>query len=242
MRIHESTANIESDWFRQKNNSVNGAAKHNEKMIVEMNGTKEEEKTLKEAHDFRALCKEFPNVSFVVVDEIGELQPEYKGIRNTSAFGDFGQVSIMIEEKVIENLDQDWDDAVTMIQGISDHYDEIVGHVKASSACNYTMVKIHYASAENCLGVGNLSYTQMLCFDPPEYYREFGDDVALGGYLDVKEKYLQAFLMKIQIDVFDKLFEIGEDKREYKTKTAFEVVKKYQDHFAYEGELGGMYM
>ena len=77
-----------------------------------MNRTKEEEKTLKEVHDFRALCKEFPNVSFVVVDEIGELQPEYKGICNTSTFGDFEQVSIMIEEKVIENLDKDWDECI----------------------------------------------------------------------------------------------------------------------------------
>ena len=34
MRIHEGTANMQSDWFRQKNNSVNGVAKQNEKMIV----------------------------------------------------------------------------------------------------------------------------------------------------------------------------------------------------------------
>ena len=112
MRINENAANMERVWFQQKSNSGNEETKQNEKIISEKNRIEiADEQTLNEERDFRALCKKFPNVAFVVVDEIGGLQSEYKGICNTSVFGDFAQISIEIDKEVIENLDNDddWD-------------------------------------------------------------------------------------------------------------------------------------
>lgn len=231
MRINESVANMEGVWL-QRSNSVDKETKQMEGIISEI-----DEKTSNEEHDFRALCKKFPNVSFVVVDGIGGLQSEYKGICNTSAFGDFAQISIEVDKEVIENLDNDddWNNTVKMVQWISDHYDEIVGHAKATSACKYTWVTIHYKPAENCTGIGNLSYMQTLAFEPPIAIREFGEDEEPDD--GINEKQIQALLRKIQKDAFDKLFEIGEDKQEHKIKTkpASKAVKEYQEHFVYEG-------
>lgn len=85
--------------------------------------------------------------------------------------------------------------------------------------------------------IGNLTFSQLLCFDPPIAYREYGEDVGLDDL--TKEKYLQAFLMKIQKDTFDKILEIGENKQEHKMKTASKAVEEYQEQFVYESENGG---
>lgn len=233
MQIYDSVANAEGVWL-QKNNFVDGAAKQATEMVSGMDKTREEGETLKEEHDFRALCKKFPKVSFVVVDAIGKLQWEYSGICDTSTFGNFGQISIKIEKELMENLDNDWDNIVAMIQWISDNYDKIVEHAKTTSSFEYTSVTIHYAPTGNCLGVGGLSYTQTIGSEPPLYLRTFGKGVNPEESLSINEEYLRSFLKKVQNDALDKLFEIGEDKQEHKTKkTASKAAKEYQEHFVY---------
>lgn len=95
MRINESVENGEGVWFQQSN-SVDKETGQMEKIISEKSKIgKVDKKSSSDVHNFRALCKEFSDVSFIVVDEIGTLQSGYRGICNTSAFGDFGQISMM---------------------------------------------------------------------------------------------------------------------------------------------------
>lgn len=226
MRINESAANMEGAWF-QRSNSVDRETKQMEKMISEMNKIEEvDEKTLSEEHNFRALCKKFPEISFVVVDGTGAPLSKYSGICNTSAFGDFGQISIEVDEEIIKNLANDWDNIVTKIQMISDHYDEFVAFARAEPNCLYTGITLCYGSA------GKISWIQSYWSEPPTYLREYWDL----DDLRTNDKYLQALLLKMQKDVFDKLFEIGEDKQEHKMKTASKAVEEYQEHFVYEKE------
>lgn len=69
--------------------------------------------------------------------------------------------------------------------------------------------------------------------DPPIVCREVGkngeEDISLG----INEKAIQAFLRNIQKELSDKIFEIGEDKPEHKTKTVSKAVEEYQEHFVY---------
>lgn len=233
MQIYDSIANMEGVWVQQKNNFADGIAKQATEMVSEMDKVREERETSKEEHDFYALCKKFPKVSFVVVDEIGELQWEYSGICDTSTFGNFGQISIAIHKDVMENIDNDWDNVVAMIQWMSDHYDEIVGHAKATSSFEYTYVTINYPPVGNYFKIGGLSYMQTICSGPPLSLRTFGEGVEAEESLNINEQYLRSFLMKIQNNTLDKLFEIGEGKQEHKTKTASKAVEEYQEHFVY---------
>ena len=237
MQIYDSIANMESIWLQQKNNFAGRATKQDMEMVSETDKIGDEGGTLKEEHDFYALCKKFPKVSFVVVDGIGALQWEYSGICNTSTFGNFGQISIKIEKELMENLDNDWDNIVAMIQWVSDNYDKIVEHAKATTSFEYTSVTIHYAPTGNCLGVGGLSYTQTISSGPPLYLRTFGEGVKPEESLDIDEEYLRSFLMKVQNDALDKLFEIGEEKPENKMKTASKAVEEYQEHFVYQEDM-----
>lgn len=228
MRINKINTNMNGVWFKH-GNFAGMENEQKEEIIPEENRIGEEkEKTFKEKQDFRALCKKFPDISFVVVNKIGEPQPEYSGICNTSVFGELGKVSIEVDKEVIENLDDDWDNIVTMIQAISDNYGSVAGHAKASSGCKYTAVTLHYAS------VGNLSFTQSLWFNPPFVLRDSGEKTGAEDVPDTNRKYLQVFLMNIQNDVFDKLFEIGENKQGNKIKSIQKYVKEYQRHFVYQ--------
>lgn len=193
------------------------------------NGTEEQKKiSLSNQEAFQALCKKFPYISFVVVDEISAVQPEYNGMCNTSAFGDLNQVSIQIEKEVIEKLGEDYDNIVMMIQGIADNYEGVKRHAMASGS-TYTAVTLHYKET------GDLSFRQTLWFEPPIVCRETGSNKGVTLDTEAKDKYLQAFLMNIRNEMLDKLFEVGKvDRFEKGHKGKSKGAREYQKQFIYE--------
>lgn len=221
------------------NTSVMGY-KNNQSFTIDSNENKEfslennviEEKKESESTDvmnFATLCKKFPNISFVVVDSIDAIKQEYTGVCNTDAFGNLDKISIMIDEDVIKKLDNDYDNIELMIKFISDYYEHIKVNAM-SSGCEYTAVTLHYTDT------GELSYTQSLWFDVPILCREAGIKGNTSFNIDTNEKYLQTYLMNIQNEVFEKLFEIGENDQDNKFKSGSECAKKYQEHFMYQKE------
>lgn len=219
--------NIDSVWFDQNNYPNRKNDKNGYNMFINEDI---EQSVLNEQHNFNTLCQKFPDVSFVVVDEIGEPQQEYGDVCNTLCFGDLGQISIEIQKEVIEKLDSDWNNIVTMIQAISDNYGSIANHAVASG-CSYTAVTLHYSNG------GDLSFGQSLWFEAPVIDRQYGKELRCKNFFDTNEKYLQTFLTNIQNDAIDKLFNIGEDKHSYKVKT--KCVNEYQKQFVYENEKHG---
>lgn len=73
-------------------------------------------------------------------------------------------------------------------------------------------INIFYQYYERVNKAKMIQVIQSYWSESPNSLREFEEDVEPGDDLGTNEKYLQAFLMKIQNDVFDRLFELVEDK------------------------------
>lgn len=69
---------------------------------------------------------------------------EYGGICRTSTFGDLNQISIKIEEKVIENFEKDYENIVRMVQSISDSYERETKQAARAAGADYVAVELGY--------------------------------------------------------------------------------------------------
>lgn len=188
---------------------------------------------INQVKNFASLCKQFPDIAFVVVDYLGSPVPEYNGICNTAAFGDLNKVSIRINEEVIEKLDEDFDNIIKMIQYKEDTYSYVKDNAEISG-CKTT-------AADLCYDGTKLIYMQVLWpdYDAPDIYRKTGSlKPSSSDYtnIDLNEKYLQDFLLNMQHKTYDKLFKLGEsDKDEVKSRQKY--VEKYQKHFLYRKQF-----
>lgn len=227
MKINGSNRYANAYEFNQTDYADKGIAV--KKKDITVNGNIDEDKKMSDIEAFQDLCKKFPNVSFVVVDEIGGPLSEYSGICRTSTFGDLNQVSIKIEEEVIKNLEKDYENIARMIQSISDCYEFETKQAARATGADYAAVELHYKNAKT-LSYGRIYYFQ----DPPILCREQTKNEEEDMNLGINEKALQAFLMNIQKELSDKMLEIGE--KEQRHKSAQEGSRIYQGHFIYAKE------
>lgn len=194
------------------------------------NDTIEGDKKMSNIEAFKALCKKFPNVEFIVVDaETGAHLPEYSGICRTPAFGNLNQVSIMIDRKVVENLENDYENIVSTIQTICERYEYDTKQAAIASGVEYTALELHYKDSKT-LSCWQIYWPDGAPIACREEAQNLEDDINAG----INEKYLRAFLMNIQKQLSDKMFEIGENKQGHKLKSVQEGSRIYQEYFIYE--------
>ncbi|MCH5267078.1 MAG: hypothetical protein J1E62_01935 [Lachnospiraceae bacterium] len=226
MQINESNMYANNYNFDQTDYVGKGIAV--KKRDITANDTIEKDKERSDIEAFKALCKKFPNVEFIVVDMTGAAQPEYSGICRTPAFGDLNQVSIMIDKEVVENLENDYENIISTIQAICERYEYETKQKAVASGVEYTALHLHYIDSKR------LSCWQIYWPDgAPTVCREEGKNRHPDINTGIKEKNLQAFLRNIQKQLSDKLFEIGESKQEHKAKSLREGVENYREHFVY---------
>lgn len=228
-----STSNI---YYESKNTQKNvleivkdsKAQKHIEKS----SHTQEQSETKTKPNNvqnFARLCEKFPDIAFVVIDSIGGILPEYNGICNTAAFGELDKVSMRIDEKVIEKLEDDFDYISMTIENVAFNYQDVKNNAVASG-CRYASADIRYDGA-------TLVRMQTLYVKyPPKLARETGFlEPSLRE--DTNQKYFQTFLLNIQYEVYNKLWEIGEEDAEKDhPKLEKKYAEEYQKHFLYEQE------
>ncbi len=162
-----------------------------------------------EKKDYTYLCKKFPMVCFVPLDSDLGVDEKYKGKCDTSSFGSFGKVSIEISSEVMSRLEQDYDDIEMYIRGIVDNYDEYVRHAREDSG-KYTSIKIMYGNN------GKLASMQGIYFEEPIAVRE-NNCSALENV--TKQRNLEFYLMSEKDKILQKLFEVGEVKKESRVLT-----------------------
>lgn len=190
--------------------------------------TEEEPKTTVDENtkrkNFTALCKEFPSVAFVVEDATAD----YRGICDTSSFGDKEKVSINLVEDILVNYEENHDYIAGVIKGIINNYDIIKSEARGEE--KYTSVTLHYT-------VNGLTYFQTCWPDYPDKYRNPSTQISSAqskSNIIADDNHYQALLMKVQHESLERLFHVGENKHKHYATQPKKVAKMYQRQFIYE--------
>lgn len=157
--------------------------------------------------NFEALCREFPDVAFVVREsDMWNGNADYNGICNTNSFSYPDKVSIVLDEEILEKYEKDYRNIIGTIRGIINNYGQI--QANARGVHKYTAVNLHYA-------LEGLSFNQTLWPDAVSLKNNSSSQNAYPqkkSNINTGDNHYQALLMKIQHDSLEKLYNLGENK------------------------------
>lgn len=179
--------------------------------------------------NFEEISKLFPDISFIVVADYGEIKTEYSGISNTSAFSYKNKVSIALHEDVVGNWDKDRENIIESIKGIKNEWSIIANNLempdnKTGKNCEYTFANLHYKQASK-----ELSYSQ--CFASSQCFADFVSGPYNNDKQPNKDRYFKNILLNKQNEMYDILFKVGRKKGSYAKHKSY--IEKYKEQTFY---------
>lgn len=191
-----------------------------------------EEKTEKTKLDYyKEICKAFPNVAFVVVENtlpvegawIPEIQKEFRGISDISNFSDMSTVSIELDVKLLEKIQEDPDYMETVMNSIKwvvDNYD-IYREMAMRSGVMYLDVQIF----ENVNG--KIGITATAGEAPFEFFRRSNEDMQE----ESKDIFIKNMLRKLSMQKNEGLFAMMDEIQKNSEEAERLLKKREEDDF-----------